>query len=276
MKRSNNVDNSSDYQKGYIDGITDSTYTEEKLGIIKKTLPPLTTCTAETGPLNLDFPAYTWTKLHGFAVQSHETPVEMEDVLLKDAYDMAGVYPTMNDNHPFSSLWTFHYNHAGENWCVAGRFATIPLNACSIKLENLQLNPNDSYHVFDFWKEEYLGIVTGEIAVRALSLGECQILGFRKVKSVPQFVASSRHVSMDAVSVQDIKWEQGRLIISVQGVAGTTERYYVAIPNGYEMKNACAKKGALNVAQSEKLLVLEIEFTETEALIVVHFEKNGG
>ena len=255
---------------------TPDAYTEEKLGIIKKTLPPLTTCTAETGPLNLDFPAYTWTKLHGFAVQSHETPVEMEDVLLKDAYDMAGVYPTMNDNHPFSSLWTFHYNHAGENWCVAGRFATIPLNACSIKLENLQLNPNDSYHVFDFWKEEYLGIVTGEIAVRALSLGECQILGFRKVKSVPQFVASSRHVSMDAVSVQDIKWEQGRLIISVQGVAGTTERYYVAIPNGYEMKNACAKKGALNVAQSEKLLVLEIEFTETEALIVVHFEKNGG
>ena len=178
---------------------TTDAYTEEKLEIIRKTLPPLTTCTAETGPLNLDFPAYTWTKLHGFAVQSHETPVEMEDVNLKDAYDMAGIYPTMNDKHPFSSLWSFHINHAGETWCVAGRFATIPLKASKLNLEQISLDASASYHVFDFWNEKYLGKVTGEVAVKELGLGECQILGFRKVKEVSEVTKANGKTKKEKV-----------------------------------------------------------------------------
>ena len=250
---------------------TTDAYTEEKLEIIRKTLPPLTTCTAETGPLNLDFPAYTWTKLHGFAVQSHETPVEMEDVNLKDAYDMAGIYPTMNDKHPFSSLWSFHINHAGETWCVAGRFATIPLKASKLNLEQISLDASASYHVFDFWNEKYLGKVTGEVAVKELGLGECQILGFRKVKEVPQLIASTRHVSMDAVSVQDIQWEENKLLIVLNGVQGTKERYYFFIPDGFEFEMIESQGSCCHVEQKENLLCVEAEFYKAETEIKLLF-----
>ena len=60
-------------------------YTGERLDIIRKTLPPMQTCAGETGALSVEYPAYTWTKLHGFAVQSHETPVEMEEIQLEEA-----------------------------------------------------------------------------------------------------------------------------------------------------------------------------------------------
>ncbi len=250
---------------------TTDAYTEEKLGIIKKTLPPLTTCTAETGPLNLDFPAYTWTKLHGFAVQSHETPVEMEDVNLKDAYDMAGIYPTMNDDHPFSSLWSFHLNHAGEIWCVAGRFATIPLKACKMNLEQINLDVAASYHVFDFWNEKYLGIVTGEVEVKELGLGECQILAFRKVKKIPQFIASTRHVSMDAVSVQKIKWDDNKLYVTLKGVSGTKEKYYFTIPEIYKFESLEAQGACCSTNQNEYLLCVETEFQNAEAVIALSF-----
>ena len=250
---------------------TTDAYTEEKLEIIRKTLPPLTTCTAETGPLNLDFPAYTWTKLHGFAVQSHETPVEMEDVNLKDAYDMAGIYPTMNDKHPFSSLWSFHINNAGETWCVAGRFATIPLKASKLNLEQISLDASASYHVFDFWNEKYLGKVTGEVAVKELGLGECQILGFRKVKEVPQLIASTRHVSMDAVSVQDIQWEENKLLIVLNGVQGTKERYYFFIPDGFEFEMIESQGSCCHVEQKENLLCVEAEFYKAETEIKLLF-----
>lgn len=250
---------------------TQDAYTNGKLEIIKKTLPPLTTCTAETGPLNLDFPAYTWTKLHGFAVQSHETPVEMEDVNLKDAYDMAGIYPTMDDDHPFSTLWSFHLNHADETWCVVGRFATIPLKACKIKLEQINLDASASYHVFDFWKEKYLGIVTGEVEVDKLGLGECQILAFRTVKEVPQFIASTRHVSMDAVSVQSTVWEEEKLCVTVKGVPGTIERYYFAVPNGYVLKGIEAQGALCDTKQNETLLCVKIEFQNTESTITLLF-----
>ena len=250
---------------------TTDAYTDEKLGIIKKTLPPLTTCTAETGPLNLDFPAYTWTKLHGFAVQSHETPVEMEDVNLKDAYDMAGIYPTMDDDHPFSTLWSFHLNHAGETWCVAGRFATIPLKACKIGLEQINLDPTVSYHVFDFWKEEYLGVVTGEVDVRELGLGECQILAFRKVKDVPQIIASTRHVSMDAVSVQNIVWAENKLQVTLKGVPETTEKYYFAVPEGYDLKNVEIQGALCNTKVDKSILCVGIEFHGVDTVVTLSF-----
>lgn len=215
---------------------TEDAYTEEKLEIIRKTLPPLTTMTAETGPLSLDFPAYTWTKLHGFAVQSHETPVEMEDVSLKDALDMAGIYPTMNDSHPFSTLWSFHLNHAGRRWCVMGRFATVPLEESEVTLEQLNLDPEETYYVFDFWKQEFKGKVSGSVRCHALELGSCQILGFCKVEDVPQFLASSRHVSMDAVSVENITRTEKSLVLDLKGVRNTTETYSFVVPEQYQIR----------------------------------------
>lgn len=252
---------------------TKDAYTDEKLDIIKKTLPPLTSCTAETGPLNLDFPAYTWTKLHGFAVQSHETPVEMEDVNLKDAYDMAGIYPTMEDDHPFSTLWSFHMNHAGENWCVAGRFATIPLKESEIELEKINLDPEQSYHVFDFWKQEYLGKVTGKVKVRELNLGECQILAFRKVKEIPQLIASSRHVSMDAVSVKAVNWENNQLSLLLNGVKGTIENYWIAVPQGYTLKDAQAEERNCPVVCKENVVCAPVEFEEEETTVTLTFSE---
>lgn len=240
---------------------TEDAYTDEKIEIIRKTLPPLTTTTAETGALSLDFPAYTWTKLHGFAVQSHETPVEMEDVNLKDAYDMAGVYPTMNNNHPFSTLWAFHFNHAGEIWCVAGRFATVPLKASGLDLAKLNLKKGKEYHVFDFWKQEYLGVVTEEIMCRELELGECQILGIREVQDKPQFLASSRHVSMDAVSVKAVCTEERVLTVDVQGAAGTTENYYFAVPKGASVSRVNVGGKDCTAAAAGSIFKVPVEFT---------------
>lgn len=250
---------------------TTDAYTDEKMEIIKKTLPPLTTCTAETGTLDLDFPAYTWTKLHGFAVQSHETPVEMEDVNLKDAYDMAGIYPTMNDDHPFSTLWSFHLNYAGETWCVAGRFATIPLKACKVNLEQLNLDSTAFYHVFDFWSETYLGIVTDEVDVKELGLGECQILAFRKEKEVPQFIASTRHVSMDAVSMQSIVWNNNQLRVALKGVPETSERYYFAVPEKYTLKDVNVQGALCDMQMNKSILCVEVEFKSSDAIVILAF-----
>ena len=153
---------------------TEDAYTEEKLEVIRKTLPPLPTRTAETGSLSLEYPAYTWTKLHGFAVQSNEKPVSAEEVNLEDAYHMAGNFPGMDKSHPFSTLWAFHLNHHGKQWCVAGRFATIPLRESTIPLESLGLDPAKAYHVFDFWEQSYLGCISQSFTGKPLDLGCCQ------------------------------------------------------------------------------------------------------
>lgn len=127
-----------------------SDYDEERLGLIRRTLPPLATVTAEIGPLKTDFPAFTWTKLHGFAVHSREGRSEAEGVSREDALDMAGDYPTMDDDHPFSSLWAVHLENPFRSWCVAARIATAPLRESVLPLESLGLDPERVYYAFDF------------------------------------------------------------------------------------------------------------------------------
>ncbi len=263
---------------------TKDAYTEEKLEVIKKTLPPLGTQAAETGSLDLGYPAYTWTKLHGFAVQSSEKPVSAEEVDLEDAYNMAGNFPGMEKSHPFSTLWAFHLNHHGKQWCVAGRFATLPLQESIIPLEKLGLDPKKAYHVFDFWEQSYLGCIKGSFTGKALELGCCQVLAFYQEEAYPQLIGSTRHVSMDAVSVLEERWEgqpdgdgtqngiqEGCLCLALQCIPGAEESYTVVLPEGYGKPELECQGAEGRLEQRGKRLVLSVEGKEARAEIKLGF-----
>lgn len=249
-------------------------YTEEKLQVIQKTLPPLKTATAETGMLNVDFPAYTWTKLHGFAVQSHETPVEMEDVPLEEVYNMAGNYPTMNNDHPFSSLWSFHLHENQMKWCVLGRFATVPLKKSQIELKKVHLNEEKEYLAFDFWEERFLGVVKNKIQVSALNVGECQIVALREKTGIPQFIASTRHVSMDAVSVKKAEFdrEDNSMELDMSCVENSMENYYIYVPGQYAVKNYVVDGANIIIKKENELLIITVYAYQENVKLRIEFE----
>ncbi len=241
-----------------------SEYTEERLGIIRRVMPPLDTRTAETGPLDLRYPPFTWTKLHGFAVNSKEKPVEAEGISLTDALDMAGNYPTMDNAHPFSTLWAFHMAIPGRRWTVVGRFATVPLEISTVLLENLGLDPQKKYVAFDFWKSCYLGIVSGSLPCQKLELGNCQIIALTPLSDHPQLIASSRHVSMDAVSVKRHDWTGCELQLELEGVEGTKETYWFYVPQGYT-----------HPEQNNDILAVEVDFVQRQKKLTISFDKKS-
>lgn len=220
-------------------------YDGARLRIIKQCLPPLATVAGETGPLEADYAAFTWTKLHGFEVLD-ETPFQAEYMSDEDARNIAGRWPTKDEDHPFSSLWAFHIDAGAGRWAILGRFATLPLRASRIPLCALALDPEAKYLAFDFWKQEYLGAVSAAIECPELKLGHCQILSLRAALPRPQLLSSSRHVSQDAVSVKEQVWEKGELALRLEGVAGTRETYWIHVPKGFELTEA--KGGGLKAS----------------------------
>lgn len=245
---------------------TQAAYTPEKLDIIRKTLPPLQTMTGETGPLPMNYPAYTWTKLHGFAVQSHETPVEMEDVSAQEADNIAGRMPDRDALHPFSSLWSFPVVHHGLRWQVMLRVATVPLRAGELPLEQLSLDPAKTYVAYDFWKQQYLGEVTGKFACQALALGCCQAVAFYEKPQTPTVIASDRHVSMDAVSILEHKWADNTLTLRLQGVPGDTRHYHIWLPAGQNIE-AVHQRDCGTELSSGELATLAVTFQKEEASV---------
>jgi len=245
-------------------------YDEERLDLVKKNIPPLTTMPGETGQLDMSYPGYTWTKLHGFAVP-REKPVSAKGVSDEDAANMAGEYPTMNDDHPFSSLWAFHLDTSFRRWCVIGRFATVPLHDCEVQIESLGLEPEHEYVVFDFWAQQYLGRVSKRIKCKELDVGCCQVLSFSPVLNHPQLIASSRHVSMDAVSIKSQSWTDNVLSLDLLGVPKTTETYWFHCPEGFVLGNACCKGAVLKAGQDKELISVEVNFENRECFLEIKF-----
>lgn len=237
-------------------------YTPEKLDIIRKTLPPMDTCAGETGPLSVEYPAYTWTKLHGFAVQSHETPVEMENVSLEEALNIAGWAPDRENLSPFSTLWSFPLRHHGQRWRVMLRIATTPLEAGEIPLEQLSLDPKKSYHAFDFWKQESLGIVTGTFRSDALELGCCQAVAFHECSGLPVVIGSDRHVSMDAVSICAQEATNKELKLTLQGIPGKAISYTLWLPESKEGWTATCEGGKTKLSKCAEVYRLEAVFEQ--------------
>jgi hypothetical protein len=231
-------------------------YDEQRIRLIQQCLPPLTTMTAETGPLNTDYAAFTWTKLHSFQVikdKDLRQPFAAQPAEDEEAYNMAGAWETINDDHPFSSLWAVHLETDLGRWCVAGRFASLPLRASKLRFANLALDPEREYLVFDFWKQEFLGRVAGGIDCPPLPLGHCQILALRPALDRPQLLSSSRHVSQDAVSVKAHSWVNDALTLRLEGVCGTGETYWVHVPPGFRLvrmyaEDVKAEPGTLTTA----------------------------
>lgn len=252
-----------------------SVYEGERSDIIRRTLPPLQTITGETGALDTSYPAFTWTKLHGFAVHKNEKPIAAEEVSAEDAYNMAGNYPTMNDNHPFGSLWAIHLNQYGRKWCVLGRFATVALKESRIDMEALGLSKSEEYLCFDFWKQQYLGKALGELFCPALKLGNCQVISLTKGKETPQIIASSRHVSMDAVSVDSQTWKDTALSLRINGVIGTAETYWFHKPAKYRLVGKEAAGALCNIRCDNEILKVDITFFETSCNIKMKFEETA-
>ena len=209
-----------------------SEYDEQRLELIRRCIPPLPTVTAETGPLDSDYAAYTWTKFHGFHVLD-ENPFDAKSMSDEEARNQAGAWPTMNDDHPFSTLWAIHLDTSSGRWCVAGRFAAIAVPASKLRIDSLGLDMEEDYLVFDFWKQEFLGRVRGQIDCPALPLGHCQVLAVRPALDRPQLLSSSRHISQDAISVKAQSWAANALTLELEGVGGTTETYWIHVPPGF-------------------------------------------
>lgn len=252
-------------------------YDDERVYMIQRCLPPLSTVAGETGRLDIEYTAFTWTKFHGFGVLD-EPPYRAEDMDEQEARDMAGWSPTMDDNHPYGSLWAFHIETAAGRWCVVYRAAVSELRESAVPLEALGLGEGE-YLAFDFWRQKFLGRIKNEIQFESLKLGLCQVVAVRPVLDRPQLISSSRHISQDAVSVLNQSWQDGELVLELRGVPCTKEVYWLHLPKGFEVTkiSGCGLSAGLGEKVDEgkgQVVGAEVTFEKEQAQMAVRFRQD--
>ena len=71
------------------------------------------------------------------------------------------------------------------------------------------LEPGRDYLLFDFWKQKFLGKISGEYSVQLLP-HECQVISVRPDEGHPQLIGTDRHITMGGVEIANEVWDAAR------------------------------------------------------------------
>jgi hypothetical protein len=219
-------------------------YDEQRLELIRKTLPGTTVRAAETGPVSYETPA----------CYSIRQGVELE----QGSYEI-GHYE--KGEAPFASLWCTHFDKDGRRWCVMQRCAVTPLAKAELPLKALNLPEDRTYYAFDFWTQKGFVVSGGTLDLPALSLGDTTVLGLYDITGrKPCLVGSDRHVTMDVVSVMASNPCGNGLALELNGFAGLACRYTVYAPDAHGII-AC-EGGKAKCTRNGDVYTVEVRFDE--------------
>lgn len=226
-------------------------YDERRLELIRRTLPPLATCAAETGPVDYSTPACV--------------SAEGED---EDYCRDIGHIDDMRC--PFASLWAFHLRAGDRAWCVVERAAVVPLKALVTSGEALGLDPEREYYSYNFWAQRGARVSGRAIALPELALGDCTVLALTDITpGRPVLVGSSRHVSMDAVSVKRAYNGVDGYIMELSGFEGLEAEYAVFTAGKLRCRVNRARGARAVCTRDGELARVRVRFESQDALVVI-------
>ncbi len=127
---------------------------------------------------------------------------------------------------------------------------------------NLGLDPEISYLAFDFWNQEFLGIIKESVEL-TIEPHDTRVLHIRPVRQRPQILATDRHIS-GAYSIVSLEWdtEKQTLIGSSKTIAGTSYSVFVYVPEKFTLSEIKSKVKATPEKTGGKVLKITIEPNE--------------
>jgi hypothetical protein len=182
-------------------------------------------------------------------------------------------YAHMVDMHdtvpPLGSgcLWVTHFLQEGRKWAVVQILrpsGVVPDKGYTIALENLGLDPSLTYEAFDFWEQKPLGRVEKQLKADAPPAFGGRIIALTPVHNEVEFIGSSRHISMDSVSVKALRRNNGALILSLEGIPGKSFDYWFAGSGG-----AACSGGTLVETRNGSYLKAAVTFSAKEAELTI-------
>jgi len=129
--------------------------------------------------------------------------------------------------------------YAGENQNVSVDFA-----------RHLGLDAAKRYHVYDYWKQEYLGVFEKGLLV-GLPPASCRVLALREESGVPQVLGTDRHILCGTPDLLSVQWDAAKKILSGVSESVKNTPYLLAVhaPPGFSLAAAQAGKAAAQVTK---------------------------
>lgn len=128
--------------------------------------------------------------------------------LLQMTLPVADVQPL--SLYPYFSMlpvWNLHINHL-----LLGRYNVVALfnweeksKNISFTTEELGIDSDANYVLYEFWTRKDLGVVKNNFAMD-VPAHSVRLLSMHKEKTVPQWISSDRHITQSAMELKEYEW----------------------------------------------------------------------
>lgn len=110
-----------------------------------------------------------------------------------------------------------------------------PLSGDQPTTGSLGLDPEQSYHAFEFWTQAYLGKLDGTHTLSMdLRSGEVAMIAVRRAEPHPQILSTNRHMMQGMIECHNITWNaRGRSLTGAVDVIGEEPFILTIACNGY-------------------------------------------
>ncbi|MFV0505341.1 MAG: alpha-galactosidase [Bacteroidales bacterium] len=187
---------------------------------------------------------------------------------------VSGAEPAPCDADQFGAVcpfWLNEFNTDYENWAVLHRInwagsGQAPLPETTVSLSDLGLDPSKEYLVYEFWRDQMLGVVKNSIQLSTLLANGIESWAIREKLDRPQLVSTNRHLSQGAAEIEMMIWHnkvlngRSRVIVDDEYVM----TFYM--PEEFSYKSASINGNPAEVEQEGKLLKLKYTPTQTSSM----------
>ncbi len=134
------------------------------------------------------------------------------------------------------SVWHIHCRTAADEWDIVGLFNLEEQpEERAVDFASLGLPSDADMLVFEFWREEFLGVRRGGVAL-TLPPHTSRILSIRRPLDRPQVIGTDMHVLQGYHEIERMKWDGTAKTLSgeYRRAAGMAGRAFVYVPEGWQ------------------------------------------
>lgn len=141
-----------------------------------------------------------------------------------------------------------------------------------VALERLGLSSADRYRVFEFWNEQYLGTVSGELRA-IVPPRSARVYRLSRATGYPWVLGTDMHVMQGQVELAQVRWDRETLTLSgqVSRPAGNTGTIFVAAPKGLAVRNPQGYHIAKDAHDESLVITRQFEFANEPQTFSLQF-----
>ncbi|MEW6203517.1 MAG: glycoside hydrolase family 36 protein [bacterium] len=179
--------------------------------------------------------------------------------LFEMAYPEIWVLDAKIGNEPYKIVTLFNWG-LNERW---GKQIPEMDRETGTELDKLDMSMDKEYIGYEFWTEQYLGVIKGSIKMN-IKARDVRVIALREMTDHPMFLSTNRHVVQGATDIESVEWnESERVIRGMQQVDPNFEyslKFYV--PKGYVFDSAEAGGVKTEGIVDGEILRVKFKFSE--------------